>query len=228
MVNHAMKKFLLPVLFLLLMSGCGGMKAEEADSTDSPQDEPSAGASDETDGETSTAEEGKEQVEDRKDPAASAESNDGMNNSERGEETKEEALFMRFIAVSVPALGQQEVAIRQRVQDGVSRYEVDGDKEAARKALDEGISEYGSLVKQAESLPAASDELKPVKDELVNGFKLYRETLELIRKTIDDPSMSTKVEEKTLEYGESVERYRAMVDDISKEYKIDYEMAPPS
>ncbi|MEW4305925.1 hypothetical protein [Rossellomorea marisflavi] len=228
MVNHAMKKFLLPILFLLLISGCGGMMAEEANSTDPPPDEPSAGASGETDDGTSTEEEGKEQVEDRKDPAVSAETDDGTNNSERGEETKEEALFMQFIAVSVPALGQQEVAIRQRVQDGVSRYEVDGDKEAARKALDEGISEYGSLIEQAESLQAASDELKPVKDELVNGYKLYRETLELIRKTIDDPSMTTKVEEKTLEYVESVERYRTMVDDISKEYGIAYEVAPPS
>ncbi|VXC30717.1 hypothetical protein BACI349Y_620281 [Bacillus sp. 349Y] len=40
--------------------------------------------------------------------------------------------------------------------------------------------------------------------------------------------MRTKVEEKTLEYGESVEQYRTLVDDISKKYAIDYELAPPS
>ncbi|WP_048005297.1 hypothetical protein [Rossellomorea marisflavi] len=218
MINHAMKKFLLPVLFLLLLSGCGGMEDEKAKSQ--PK-EPDAGASDKEPAP-------KEQEEVRKDPATSTERKDGTTKGEGGEETEDKAQFMQFIAVSVPAIGQQEMVIRQKVQDGVDLYEMNGDKEAARKALDEGISEYGSLVEQAESLPAESDELKPVKEELVNGFKLYRDTLDLIRKTIDDPSLSTKVEEKTLEYGESVERYRTLVDDISKEYGIDYEMAPPS
>jgi hypothetical protein len=217
MVNHAMKKFL-PVLFLLLLSGCGGMEDENGN----PQPrEPDAGAPDKE----STP---KEQEEVRKEPAASAEGKDSMNKGEKGEDTEGKAQFMQFIAVSVPAIGQQEMAIRQKVQDGVALYEMNGDKEAAREALDEGISEYGSLVKQAEGLPAESDELKSVKEEFVNGFKLYRDTLDLIRKTIDDPSWSTKVEEKTLEYGESVERYRTLVDDISKEYGIDYELAPPS
>ena len=218
MVNHAIKKFLLPVLFLLLLCGCGGMEAEKTESQPKEPDDASS--------EKETAP--KEQEDVGEAPAASAEGNDSMNKGEKGEESEGKAQFMQFIAVSVPAIGQQEMAIRQKVQAGVDLYEMNGDKEAAREALDEGISEYGSLVKQAESLPAESDELKPVKEELVNGFKLYRDTLDLIRKTIDDPSLSTKVEEKTLEYGESVERYRTLVDDISKEYGIDYELAPPS
>ena len=218
MVNHAIKKFLLPVLFLFLLSGCGGMETEKTESH--PKDPDDASSKNET--------APKEQEEVRKDPAASTERKDGTNKGEKGEESEGKAQFMQFIAVSIPAIGQQEMAIRQKVQAGVDLYEMNGDKEAAREALDEGISEYGSLVKQAESLPAESDELKPVKEELVNGFKLYRDTLDLIRKTIDDPSLSTKVEEKTLEYGESVERYRTLVDDISKGYGIDYELAPPS
>lgn len=221
MVNHAWKKSLLPVLVLLLFSGCGGMKAEEANSTDAKPQEPDAGAS-----EKETAP--KEQEDVGEAPAASTDGNDSMNKGEKEEDTEGKAQFMQFIAVSVPAIGQQEMAIRQKVQAGVDLYEMNGDKEAAREALDEGISEYGSLVNQAESLPTESDELKPVKEELVNGFKLYRDTLDLIRKTIDDPTLSTKVEEKTMEYGESVERYRALVDDISKGYGIDYELAPPS
>ncbi|WP_160316525.1 hypothetical protein [Rossellomorea marisflavi] len=218
MVNHAMKKFLLPVLFLLLLCGCGGMEAEKTESQPKEPDDASS--------EKETAPKEQEDVVEA--PAASPEGNDSMNKGEKGEESEGKAQFMQFIAVSVPAIGQQEMAIRQKVQAGVDLYEMNGDKEAAREALDEGISEYGSLVKQAESLPAESDELKPVKEELVNGFKLYRDTLDLIRKTIDDPSLSTKVEEKTLEYGESVERYRTLVDDISKGYGIDYELAPPS
>jgi len=218
MVNHAIKKFLLPVLFLLLLCGCGGMEAEKTESQPKEPDDASS--------EKETAP--KEQEDVGEAPAASAEGNASMNKGEKGEESEGKAQFMQFIAVSVPAIGQQEMAIRQKVQAGVDLYEMNGDKEAAREALDEGISEYGSLVNQAESLPAESDELKPVKEELVNGFKLYRDTLDLIRKTIDDPTLSTKVEEKTMEYGESVERYRALVDDISKGYGIDYELAPPS
>ncbi|WJV17964.1 hypothetical protein QU593_17790 [Rossellomorea marisflavi] len=218
MVNHAIKKFLLPVLFLLLLCGCGGMEAEKTESQPKEPDDASS--------EKETAP--KEQEDVGEAPAASAEGNASMNKGEKGEESEGKAQFMQFIAVSVPAIGQQEMAIRQKVQAGVDLYEMNGDKEAAREALDEGISEYGSLVNQAESLPTESDELKPVKEELVNGFKLYRDTLDLIRKTIDDPTLSTKVEEKTMEYGESVERYRALVDDISKGYGIDYELAPPS
>ncbi len=193
----------------------------EAKKAESQPKEPDAGASNKEPAP-------KEQEDVGEAPAASAEGKDSMNKGEKGEDTEGKAQFMQFLAVSVPAIGQQEMAIREKVQAGVDLYERNGDKEAARKALDEGISEYGSLVKQAESLPAESDELKPVKKELVNGFKLYRDTLDLIRKTIDDPSMSTKVEEKMLEYGASVERYRTMVDGISEEYGIDFEMDPPS
>ncbi|MEW4219873.1 hypothetical protein [Rossellomorea marisflavi] len=209
-----MKRVLVFVLLAFLLSGCSLMKMEKINSSNTEAEDAEAAST----VEESTEDKGVEQ--DQK--------------TEGNEEAKDDSPkkasmtpadeFTRFIEEDMSDISVMEYNVQVNLSQAQRESAEDKDQDQAMKdALERAIAGYEQLSMKMEAIEVESDELVKLKQEALEGFRIYQEYLILNRELIDDPSKDEEMIAKNLEYQRAKGTYQSHLEDLADEYGYSFE-----
>ncbi|WP_430481714.1 hypothetical protein [Rossellomorea marisflavi] len=207
-----MKRVLVFVLLAFLLSGCSLMKMEKINSSNTEAEDAEAAAT----VEESTEDKGVEQ--DQK--------------TEGNEEAKDDSAkkasmapadeFTRFIEEDMSDISVMEYNVQVNLSQAQREPAEDKDQ-AMKDALERAIAGYEQLSMKMEAIEVESDELVKLKQEALEGFRIYQEYLILNRELIDDPSKDEEMIAKNLEYQRAKGTYQSHLEDLADKYGYSFE-----
>ena len=118
--------------------------------------------------------------------------------------------FTRFIEEDMSDISVMEYNVQVNLSQAQRESAEDKDQDQAMKdALERAIAGYEQLSMKMEAIEVESDELVKLKQEALEGFRIYQEYLILNRELIDDPSKDEEMIAKNLEYQRAKGTYQS-------------------
>ncbi|KQU63487.1 hypothetical protein ASG66_03515 [Bacillus sp. Leaf406] len=194
------------MLIALLLSGCSLIKVGKVSSSNEEAKDAEV---------TATDEKGKD--EDQKTEANAAVDD----SSEKGSMTPAEE-FTSFIEEDMSDISVMEYNVQVNLSQAQREPAEDKDQ-AMKDALERAIAGYEQLSMKMEAIEVESDELVKLKQEALEGFRIYQEYLILNRELIDDPSKDEEMIAKNLEYQRAKGTYQSHLEDLADKYGYSFE-----
>ncbi|MDR4938093.1 hypothetical protein RGU11_17070 [Rossellomorea marisflavi] len=201
-----MKRLVVFGLIAFLLSGCSLMKVGKVSSSNEGAEDAEVTATDE-----------KEKDEDQKTEANAA----ADDSSKKGSMTPAEE-FTSFIEGDMSDISVMEYNVQVNLSQAQREPAEDKDQ-AMKDALERAIAGYEQLSMKMEAIEVESDELVKLKQEALEGFRIYQEYLILNRELIDDPSKDEEMIAKNLEYQRAKGTYQSHLEDLADKYGYSFE-----
>ncbi|MEW4224389.1 hypothetical protein [Rossellomorea marisflavi] len=203
-----MNRLVVVGLIAFLLSGCSLMKMGKVSSSNEGAEDAEVTATDE-----------KEKDEDQKTEANAA----ADDSSKKGSMAPADE-FTRFIEEDMSDISVMEYNVQVNLSQAQRESAEDKDKDQAMKdALERAIAGYEQLSMKMEAIEVESDELVKLKQEALEGFRIYQEYLILNRELIDDPSKDEEMIAKNLEYQRAKGTYQSHLEDLADKYGYSFE-----
>lgn len=209
-----MKRVLVFVLLAFLLSGCSLMKMEKINSSNTDAEDAEAAST----VEESTEDKGVEQ--DQKTEGNEEAKDDSPKKASMAPAEE----FTSFIEGDMSDISVMEYNVQVNLSQAQRESAEDKDQDQAMKdALERAIAGYEQLSMKMEAIEVESDELVKLKQEALEGFRIYQEYLILNRELIDDPSKDEEMIAKNLEYQRAKGTYQSHLEDLADEYGYSFE-----
>ncbi|UTE71975.1 hypothetical protein M1I95_17145 [Rossellomorea marisflavi] len=207
-----MKRVLVFVLLAFLLSGCSLMKMEKINSSNTEAEDAEAAST----VEESTEDKGVEQ--DQKTEGNEEAKDDSPKKASMAPADE----FTRFIEEDMSDISVMEYNVQVNLSQAQREPAEDKDQ-AMKDALERAIAGYEQLSMKMEAIEVESDELVKLKQEALEGFRIYQEYLILNRELIDDPSKDEEMIAKNLEYQRAKGTYQSHLEDLADKYGYSFE-----
>ncbi|MEW4288261.1 hypothetical protein [Rossellomorea marisflavi] len=207
-----MKRVLVFVLLAFLLSGCSLMKMEKINSSNTDAEDAEAAST----VEESTEDKGVEQ--DQKTEGNEEAKDDSPKKASMAPADE----FTRFIEEDMSDISVMEYNVQVNLSQAQREPAEDKDQ-AMKDALERAIAGYEQLSMKMEAIEVESDELVKLKQEALEGFRIYQEYLILNRELIDDPSKDEEMIAKNLEYQRAKGTYQSHLEDLADKYGYSFE-----